>query len=182
MGVEAGEAVEEMGAKEIEGAGDGDEDGDAVEADAIEETRGFELGLQVEFGGEDGWNPETHELSEDVAEREAVEETEGMKGTLVAAIFGDLALDGVEAGENVAMGVDDAFGGSGGAGGEDDLEGAVEGNGGGDAEVGSGGGESFGEGIEGELGDGGREGGEVGCVGEDEPGGGVGDDAGGKVG
>jgi hypothetical protein len=79
------------------------------------------------------------------------------------------------------MGVDDALGIGGGAGGEDDLEGRVEGDGGGNGEVGLRG-EVGAEVVEGELREGCGEGGEMGGVGEDELGGDVGDDARGELG
>ena len=65
---------------------------------------------EVEFGGEQWGDPEAHELAEDVAEREGVEEAQGVDQALVAC--GTLAISvsmGCEAGEDVAVGVDDAF-------------------------------------------------------------------------
>ncbi len=46
-----------------------------------------------------------------------------MKGTFVFEVFRHFLFDGLEAGENVSVGVDDAFGLAGGAGSEDDLQG-----------------------------------------------------------
>ena len=84
----------------------------------------------MDDGAEERWNPETHELAEDVAERQRVQKVERVEDALVLQVLLHLALDGVEAGEHVAVGVDDAFGFGGGAGGEKDLEGRVEGDGG----------------------------------------------------
>ncbi len=178
---EIGEGELEMGAQEFEGARHRDEHGDAVKTKVVDDAGGVELGLEVDFGGEQGRGPEAHELAEDVAERQAVEEAQRMKRPLEGEVLLHLALDGVEAGEDVAMGVDDAARCGGGAGGEDDLEGRVEGDGGGDGEERLGG-EGAGEVVEGEVGEGGGEGGEAGSVGEDEPGGDVGDDVGGELG
>ena len=130
-----GEAGEQVGAQEMQDAGDGDEDGDALAADEVGHAGGVELIGEVDFGGEEGGDPEAHELAEDVAEGQGVEEAQGMEAAFVAAIFGDLVFDGLEADEDVAVGVDDALGLGGGAGGEDDLEGGVEGDGGTDGEV-----------------------------------------------
>ena len=55
-------------------------------------------------------------------ERQRVQEAERMEGSLVAPVFADLVLDGVERGQHVAVGVDDAFRLRRGAGGEDDLQ------------------------------------------------------------
>ena len=103
-----GEAGEQMRAQELQDARDGDEDGDALAADEVGHAGGIELLGEVDFGGEDGGDPEAHELAEDVAEREAVQEAQGMDPALVAAVFCDLVLDGLEGGEDVAVGVDDA--------------------------------------------------------------------------
>ncbi len=79
------------------------------------------------------------------------------------------------------MGVNDSPGISGGAGGEDDLEGRVEGDGWSDGEDGVGGEVKL-QRVEGEMRDGCGQGGEPGGVGEDELGGDVGDDACGEFG
>ena len=127
--------LQQVGAEETEDAGDGDEDGDAFAADEVDGAGGFECVGEVEFGGEDCGDPETHELAEDVAEWKGVEEAQGMDPALVLAILGDLGFDGPEAGEDVAVGVDDSLWLGGGAGGEDDLEGGVFLHGGVDGEV-----------------------------------------------
>ena len=111
-----------MRAQQLQDAWDGDEDGDAFAADEFGHARGFELIAEVEFGGEQRRHPEAHELAEDVAERQGVEEAQRMHPALILEIFCDLVFDGLQAGEDVAMGVDDAFGLGGGARGEDDLE------------------------------------------------------------
>ena len=133
------------------------ENRDAFEADAIDQARGFELCLEVDFGGKQRGRPEAHELAEDVAERKAVEKAQRVNEALVAQILLHLALDGIEAGEDVAVGVDDAFGRGRGAGGEDDLEGRVEGDGWIDGEERVGG-QGTGEVVEGEVRDFGGEG------------------------
>ena len=122
---EGREALEEVGAEEVEDAGDGDEDLDAVKGDEVEESGEVEVVGEVEFGGEQGGDPEAHEVAEDVADGKGLEETEGVDEALVATIAGDFGFDGGEAGEDVAVGVDDAFGVRGGAGGENDLKGAM---------------------------------------------------------
>ncbi len=117
----------EVGFEEGEDAGDSGEDGDAFAADGFDEARGVEAGLEVDFGREDGGDPEAHHLAEDVAEGEGVEEAEGVYDALVTHVGLSGEADGFEAGEDVAVGVDDAFGVAGGAGGEEDLEGRVVG-------------------------------------------------------
>jgi hypothetical protein len=136
LGGEGGEAGEEVGAEQLEDAGDGDEDGDAFAADEVDDSTGFELVGEMDLSGEKRWKPKAHELSEDVAEGNGVEEAEGMEDALVFEILLHLALDGEGAGKDVGVGVDDAFGLGGGAGGEDDLERGFCGDGGADGEVG----------------------------------------------
>ena len=96
--------------------------GDSLVMDELGEPGCVQTGLEVNLGGEQGWHPQAHELPEYVRERQCVEEAERVKWSLVAAVSADLALDGVERGEYVAVGMDDAFGLGGGAGGEDDLQ------------------------------------------------------------
>ena len=112
----------EMAAQQLQHARHSGQHGDALVMDELDEARRIQTGFEVDLGGEQGWHPEAHELAEDVRERQGVEEAERVEGALVAAVFGDLALDGVERGEHVAVGVDDAFRLRRGAGGEDDLE------------------------------------------------------------
>ena len=76
----------------------------------------------VQLGGEQGRGPQSHELAEDMAEWQRVQDANGVKGLLELEILLHLLLDGSKAREHVAMGVDDAFGIAGGAGGEDDLQ------------------------------------------------------------
>ena len=170
-----------MGAQQLQRARDRNEDRDAFETEAVDHARGFELGIEVDLGSEQRGRPKAHELAEDVAERKAVEEAQRVEDALVAEILLHLALDRVEAGQDVAMGVDDALGRGRGAGREDDLEGRVERNGWVDGE------ERLGRQkvrqiVEGELWDVGRQRGNTRRVGQDELGGDVGDDAGPEVG
>ena len=61
-------------------------------------------------------------MAEDVTGWQGVEDSNGMEGALVLEILLHLLLNGCEAGEHVAVGVDDTFRIASGAGGEDDLE------------------------------------------------------------
>ena len=111
--------------QQMEHARHGDEDGDAFAVDEVDGALGFELIDEVGFGGEEWGDPEAHELAEDVAEGEGVEETQRVNEALVAAVLCDLVFDGLEAGQDVAVSVDDALWGGGCAGGEDDLKGSL---------------------------------------------------------
>ena len=123
---ERGEAREEMRAKQMQDARHGDENGDAFAADEVRHARGFEVFAEVNFGGEQGRCPKSHELTEDVTERHAVQEAQGMDPALVLEVLCHLVFDGLQADENVAMGDDDSLWLGGGAGGEDDLEGCLQ--------------------------------------------------------
>src|ERR1700731_4721101 len=52
LGGESREAGEQMGAEELEDAGNGDEHGDALAADEVGHARGLELIAEVQLGGE----------------------------------------------------------------------------------------------------------------------------------
>jgi hypothetical protein len=179
LSVELGEAQAQMGAQEFQRTRDGDQQGDSVAADAVDHACGFELGLEVDFGGQQCRSPQAHELPEDVAQRKAVEEAKGMKGPLIAAIFCDLTLDGIEAREDIAMGVNYAFGFSSGAGSEDDLEGRIKRHGGSNGED-----RLFGEAnrqfVEGKMRKVSWQQGEMCVIGKDQPWDDIGNDAGGE--
>jgi hypothetical protein len=76
----------------------------------------------VDLRRQQRWNPQAHELPKDVAERQRVQNAQGMNEALVAQILADLLLQGIERGQHIALGVHDALGLGGGAGGEDDLQ------------------------------------------------------------
>src|ERR1700760_2604150 len=113
----------EMTAQQLEHTRDGGEHGDTVSTDELNEARCVEAGLEVDLGGEQWRHPKSHELAKDVRERKGVEKAKGMKWALVAPVSGNLALDGIERSEHIAVGVNNAFGFGGGTGGKDDLEG-----------------------------------------------------------
>ena len=96
-------------------------------ADGLDEALRLEAGFEMDFCAEEWRNPQAHELAEDVAERERVEKMKWVEDALVLQVLLDLGLDGVEAREHVAMGVDDTFRLRGCAGGEEDLKRRVEG-------------------------------------------------------
>ncbi len=111
-----------MGFEEGQDAGHGGEDRDPLGADELDEARRRQPALKVKFSLEDGWNPEPHGLAEDVAERQRVQNAQGMDKALVAHIRLGTFFNGTHAGQHVAMGEDDAFGIAGGAGSKENLQ------------------------------------------------------------
>ena len=67
-------------------------------------------------------NPKPHELAEDVTERQRMQNAQRMNEALVAQVLGYLLFQRIERGQHIAVGVDNAFGFAGGAGGKDDLQ------------------------------------------------------------
>jgi hypothetical protein len=84
--------------------------------------RRLQAAFEMHLGGHQRRNPQAHELPEDMAERQRVQKAQRMHQALVAQILLHLALDGLEAGEDVAMGVHDALGLGRGARGEENLQ------------------------------------------------------------
>ena len=89
---------------------------------------------ETDFAGDHGRDERGHGLSEHVAQGQEIEKTDGGEEADVAAIFGDAGVDGLEVGEDVAMGDGDTFGVAGSAGSEENL-GDVGGRGGGEIVV-----------------------------------------------
>jgi hypothetical protein len=78
--------------------------------------------LEVQLGGKNGWNPQPHGLPENVAQRQRVQNAQGMNQPLIAHIGRRAVLDGSHAGQHVAVSDHDALGIAGGAGGEQNLQ------------------------------------------------------------
>ena len=119
----------EGGAERIEHAGDGDEGGGAFAFDRAGDFGGIGGVFEDDCGAEQWWNEESHELAEDVAERDERDETERVKPLFVLAVRVDAALERLEIGEEVSVGEDDTARFPGGAGGEEDLRDVVAGDG-----------------------------------------------------
>ena len=111
-----------MGLEQGKDPGHRSKDRDALAADGFNEAGCNQAALEVDLGAEDGGNPQAHGLAEDVAERQRVEEAQGVDVFLVAQVGLGSLHDGVDAGEDVAVRVNDALWVAGGAGGEEDLE------------------------------------------------------------
>ncbi len=100
----------------------GGQHGDALAADGLNDAGSDQAAFEVKLGLIDGRNPEAHGLAEDVAQRQGVENAQGMDEALVAQIGLRRFRDGSHAGQHIAVGEHDALGIAGGAGGEEDLE------------------------------------------------------------
>src|SRR5579875_1017084 len=109
-------AVEEMAAQDVEHARYRDEERDAFVMDGLDEVVCLQARVEVDFRAEKRRNPEPHELAEDVTEGQSMQEAQRMYKTLVAQVLLHFLLDGCEARQDVAMGVNDTFGLGGGAG------------------------------------------------------------------
>ena len=96
--------------------------GDAVAADQLQQARRLQTAFEMHLRGHQRRNPQSHELPEDMAERQRVQEAQRMHDALVGQIFLHLALDGLKACDHVAMSMDDAFGLGGGSRGEENLQ------------------------------------------------------------
>src|SRR5580700_3609040 len=99
-----------MGFEQRENARHGGEDGDALGLDEINQARSGEAALEMQLGAEDGGNPEAHHLAEDVAERQRVKDAQGMNDAQVLGVGPRAVFNGTDAGEDVAVGENDAFG------------------------------------------------------------------------
>ncbi len=88
-------------------------------------------GHEENFAGDHGRDEGRHGLSEQVAERQQIQEADGRERAHVFAVFFDALVDRLQVREDVAMRDGDAFRVAGGAGGEEDL-GHVVGRGGGE--------------------------------------------------
>ncbi len=94
----------------------------ALAADGLNQLGRHQATLEMHLGGKDGWDPQPHHLAEDMAQRQGVQKTQGMEGLLIAHVGLRAVGDGLHAGQHVAMGMDDALGVAGGAGGEENLQ------------------------------------------------------------
>ena len=110
-----------MGLEQGHDPGHSGKNGDALAADGLNEPWRNQAALEVKLGGIDGWNPQAHGLAEDVAQRQRLEDAEGMDQPLVAHVGLGRVLDGSYAGQHVAVGEDDSLGIAGGAGGEENF-------------------------------------------------------------
>ena len=118
----------EVGLEQGKDAGNGGEDGDAFATDGLNQAGRDQTAFKVDFGAKDGRDPDAHGLAEDVAQREGVKKAQRVDESLIAHVTLRGLLDGFHAGEHVSVGVHDALGVAGGAGGEEDLQGRVESN------------------------------------------------------
>jgi hypothetical protein len=119
---EAGQRGFQMSLQQGVDAGNGGQHGDAFAANGLDEPGGDEAAFKVQFSAIDGRHPQTHGLAEDVAQGQRVQNAQRMHHALVAEVGLRGSLDGLKAGQHVAVGEDDAFGIAGGAGGEQDLQ------------------------------------------------------------
>ena len=118
---------QKMRAQQIQHARHAGDDGNSFAMDGLDEALRLQARFIVHFGAEERWNPQGHELAEDVAERQRVQKMQRVKDALVLQILFHLLLDRIEAREHVAVGVDDTLGFGGRAGSEQDLKGCIEG-------------------------------------------------------
>ncbi len=97
-------------------------DGDALAADSIHHMAGDKVVFIMHLCGQQRRNPQAHKLAENVAQRQGVQEAQRMKPAFVAQIFLDLALQNFDAGQNIAVRMNDAFRGRRGAGSKENLQ------------------------------------------------------------
>src|SRR5882762_6941255 len=109
------------GTQEIEHARHSNEQGRAFAFDGAENFAGIGGVFENYRGAEKRWNEKSHELSEDVAQRNQRNEAQRMEQTLVFEIGLHAAFYGFEVGKKISVREDDAarFGRS--AGGEEDF-------------------------------------------------------------
>src|SRR6185437_1014313 len=98
------------------------EHGDTLVADGFNQFWRNEAAFEMNVCAEDGWDPHAHGLTEHVAERQRVQETQRVHDFFIAEIALGGSFDGTDAGQHVAVGVNDALGIAGGAGREEDLQ------------------------------------------------------------
>ncbi len=118
FGSDAGEVFLE----DFEDFGDGDEDGDAPDADVADDFGRVVAALKDNCAPSMGGMKRAMAWPEHMAQREKVQKADGREGAGVLAVFEHLALDGDDVGEDVGVGDNDAFGFGGGPGGEEDLD------------------------------------------------------------
>ena len=90
-------------AQTVEHARDCDDDGDALCPDRAGDLRRVERVLKVNLAAEHLRHEKPHELPEDVAERQEVEEANRVDDALPARILHDLLFERREVGEQVAV-------------------------------------------------------------------------------
>src|ERR1700749_3086373 len=71
--------------------------------DRVDYVAGFEVILKEDRPGDDRRDEHAHGLAKDMAQRQHVQKTYGVKDALVLAILWYLALNGIHAGKYVAM-------------------------------------------------------------------------------
>ena len=96
-------------AQRVEEARHGDDDRDAVLLDSGDDLRRVERVLKVDFAAEELRHEDAHELAEDMAERQQVEEADRVEGPFPLAVLVDLALKRAEVRQQVAVRDDDAL-------------------------------------------------------------------------
>ena len=106
----------------LDHARDGHQHRDAFAANRRHDFRGVECVLENDSAAQQRGKKDSEELAEDVAQRQQVQETNGMHEPLVLQIFSDFRFDGDEVADHVGVGEHDSLGLSRGAGGEDDFE------------------------------------------------------------
>src|SRR5207248_804768 len=90
-------------AQRFEHARDCDDDRDALGLDGAGYLRGVERVLKVNFAAKELRHEEPHELPEDVAERQEVEEADGVDEALPTQVLPRLLFERREVGEQVAV-------------------------------------------------------------------------------
>src|SRR5579884_90769 len=71
--------------------------------DGIDNVRRLKTILEMHCATEQCWNKHSHELAKNVAERQKLQEAYGMKKPFRPPIFGELTLNRINAGQNIAM-------------------------------------------------------------------------------
>ena len=96
-------------------SGHGGQNGDALFADGLNQSRSNQPAFKVKFGPEDGRNPKTHGLPEYVAQWQRLQDAQGMDQPLVGQIGLGCLLNWPNAGQHISMGKHNALGIAGGA-------------------------------------------------------------------
>ena len=100
----------------------GDQGGNSFALEGAQDLGGVEALLEYHRAGQQRRDEQAQELAEDVAQRNQVQETDGMDEALVFQVGADFSFKRLEVGEEVAVGEDHALGVGGGAGGKNDLQ------------------------------------------------------------
>ena len=80
---EPGKLRFQMGLQQVQYARHGGQHGDALCADRLNQAPRLQAVFEMNLGGHQRWNPQPHELPEDVTQGQGMQEAQGMKDTFI---------------------------------------------------------------------------------------------------